>query len=61
MYAAAEPLLASAQQAGEVRADASLDDVLRLVSGLTSAGFVDADQRDRVLRFALDGLRGPSR
>jgi AcrR family transcriptional regulator len=61
MYAAAEPLLARAQETGEVRADASLDDVLRLVSGLTSAGFVDAEQRDRVLRFALDGLRGPAR
>jgi hypothetical protein len=57
MYAAAEPLLARAQQAGEVRADATLDDVLRLVSGLTSAGFVDDTQRARVLRFALDGLR----
>jgi AcrR family transcriptional regulator len=58
MYAAAEPLLARAQQAGEVRDDATLDDVLRLVSGLTSAGFVDDAQRARVLRFALDGLRG---
>lgn len=57
MYAAAEPLLVRAQEAGEVRADAALDDVLRLVSGLTSAGYVDEAQRDRVLRFALDGLR----
>ncbi|BAL89881.1 putative TetR-family transcriptional regulator [Actinoplanes missouriensis 431] len=57
MYAAGEPLMARAQQAGEVRADASFDDVLRLVSGLTSAAFVDEEQRDRVLRFALDGIR----
>jgi len=57
MYSAGEPLLARAQQAGEVRADATFDDVLRMVSGLTSAGFVDDAQRDRVLTYALDGLR----
>jgi AcrR family transcriptional regulator len=57
MYAAGEPLLERAQQAGEVRADASFDDVLRLVSGITAAGFVDEGQRERVLTFALDGLR----
>ncbi|MFC4531519.1 TetR/AcrR family transcriptional regulator [Sphaerisporangium dianthi] len=57
IYAAGEPLLARAQQAGEARADAGFDDVLRMVSGITSAAFVDDDQRDRVLTFALDGLR----
>jgi AcrR family transcriptional regulator len=57
MYAAGEPLLARAQASGDVRDDASFDDVLRLVSGLTSATFVDDQQRDRVLAFALDGLR----
>ena len=40
-----------------MRADASFDDVLRMVSGLTSVGFVDDAQRDRVLAYALDGLR----
>ncbi|MET8142140.1 helix-turn-helix domain-containing protein [Sphaerisporangium sp. NPDC005288] len=61
MYAAAEPLLARAQQSGAARADASFDDVLRLVSGITSAAFVDDEQRERVLGFALDGLRtGPA-
>jgi AcrR family transcriptional regulator len=57
MYAAGEPLLTRAQQSGEVRADASFDDVVRLVSGLMSAAFVDETQRDRVLTFALDGIR----
>ncbi|MGX6606844.1 TetR/AcrR family transcriptional regulator [Micromonosporaceae bacterium Da 78-11] len=57
MYAAGEPLLARAQESGDVRADASFDDVLRLVIGITSAGFVDDVQRERVLTFALDGLR----
>ena len=57
MYTAGEPLMLRAQQAGEVRADVSFDDVLRLVSGLTSAAFVDDAQRDRVLHIALDGIR----
>ncbi|GIF39483.1 TetR/AcrR family transcriptional regulator [Actinoplanes xinjiangensis] len=57
MYAAGEPLFARAQQAGEVRPDAAFDDVLRLVSGLSSAAFVDDAQRHRVLDIALDGLR----
>jgi AcrR family transcriptional regulator len=57
MYAAGEPLLARAQAAGQARADASFDDILRLVSGITSAAFADDDQRDRVLAFALDGIR----
>ncbi|GIE33718.1 TetR family transcriptional regulator [Actinoplanes italicus] len=57
MYSAGEPLFARAQQAGSIRADAAFDDVLRLVSGLSSAAFVDEDQRRRVLDIALDGLR----
>ncbi|MFI5634569.1 TetR/AcrR family transcriptional regulator [Streptomyces sp. NPDC051664] len=57
MYAAGEPLLERAQQAGLARADASFDDVLRMITGITAAGFVDDAQRERVLRIALDGVR----
>ncbi|MFF5294239.1 TetR/AcrR family transcriptional regulator [Paractinoplanes globisporus] len=57
MYAAGEPLYVRAQEAGVVRRDATFDDVLRLVSGLTSASFVDDAQKERVLALALDGLR----
>jgi AcrR family transcriptional regulator len=57
MYAAGEPLLRRAQESGDVRPDASIDDILRLVSGLTSAAYVDDAQRARVLAIALDGLR----
>jgi AcrR family transcriptional regulator len=57
MYEAGEPLLERAQKAGVVRGDASFDDLLRLVTGITSAGFVDDEQRARVLAFALDGIR----
>jgi AcrR family transcriptional regulator len=57
IYVAGEPLLRRAQGAGAVRADVSFDDVVRLISGLTMAQFTDPEQRDRVLGFALDGLR----
>lgn len=57
MYAAGTPLFERAQAAGEARTDVSFDDLLRMVSGLTAAGFVDQAQRDRVLAIALDGVR----
>jgi AcrR family transcriptional regulator len=59
MYAAGEPLFERAQQAGEVRTDIAFDDLLRMVSGITAAAFVDDDQRERVLQIALDGVRSP--
>jgi AcrR family transcriptional regulator len=57
MYAAGEPLFARAQEAGEARRDATFDDVLRMVTGITATGFVDDEQRERVLGMALDGVR----
>ncbi|MEV6376534.1 TetR/AcrR family transcriptional regulator [Micromonospora musae] len=59
IYAAGEPLLNRAQQAGAVRADTSFDDLLRLISGIVAFQFPEQDQRDRVLAIALDGLRYP--
>ena len=57
MYAAGEPLLARAQKAGEARSDIGFDDLLRMVTGITSAAFIDDEQRERVLGVALDGVR----
>jgi len=57
MYDAGAPLLKRAQEAGEVRSDMSIDDLLRLVSGISSVAFPDEEQRDRVLGIALDGVR----
>ena len=54
---AGEPLLARAQDAGEVRTDLTFDDLLRMVSGLTAGRFADDAQRERVLGIALDGIR----
>ncbi len=60
IFAAGEPLLARAQQAGEVREDLSFDDLLRLVSGITAARVTDDEQRERILTIALDGTRPPT-
>ncbi|MFI5841380.1 TetR/AcrR family transcriptional regulator [Catenuloplanes sp. NPDC051500] len=57
MYAAGQPLFDRAQAAGVVRADASFDDVLRMVSGITGGSYVDDAQRERVLTMALAGAR----
>ncbi|MFG2055888.1 TetR/AcrR family transcriptional regulator [Micromonospora sp. NPDC048930] len=60
IYAAGEPLLRRAQAAGAARPDASFDDVVRLISGVTAYQFPEPAQRDRVLAIALDGLRHPT-
>src|SRR3954469_22582682 len=57
MYAAGTPLFERAQAAGQVRADLEFDDLVRMLSGLTSATFTDDEQRERVFRIALDGIR----
>ncbi|MFC0030390.1 TetR/AcrR family transcriptional regulator [Micromonospora chaiyaphumensis] len=60
IYAAGEPLLRRAQEAGVARPDATFDDVVRLVSGIMAYQFFEPAQRDRVLTIALDGLRHPA-
>ena len=60
MYAAGTPLFERAQAAGDVRADLTFDDLVRMLSGLTSATFTDEEQRERVFRIALDGIRARS-
>lgn len=57
LYTAGAPLLRRAQDAGVVRKDIGIDDLLRLVTGVTGSSFTTTEQRDRVLAIALDGLR----
>jgi AcrR family transcriptional regulator len=57
LYEAGEPLLARAQRDGSVRPDVTIDDVIRLVSGVVGVDVVDADQREHLLAVAFDGLR----
>ncbi|MBW8699478.1 putative HTH-type transcriptional regulator YvdT [Streptomyces sp. MBT84] len=57
MYQAGGPLFERAQKADRARTDISLDDLLRMVAGITATNFLDDAQRDRVLNVALDGVR----
>lgn len=57
MFDSAAPLYARAQAAGEIRPDVALDDVLRMVSGVTTGHYASDDQRERVFKLALDGIR----
>jgi len=57
LFAAAGSLLERAQQAGEARADATLDEVMDLVVGIAKIPSADPGHLDRILTIALDGLR----
>jgi len=57
IYQAGEPLFDRAQQAGVVRADAAFDDALQIVMGIAKASSAEAGRTERILDFALDGLR----
>jgi AcrR family transcriptional regulator len=57
LYAAGEPLLQRAQEAGVVRADVEFPDVLQMVVGITKIPATEPGQVQRVLGVALDGLR----
>lgn len=57
IFAAGEPLLARAKDAGAVREDVEFMDVMRMVSGVCMIKNSEPDDIRRVLRMALDGLR----
>jgi AcrR family transcriptional regulator len=57
LYAAGEPLLRRAQDAGIVRPDVTIGEVIRLVGGIAKMPVDDPAEVQRVLAIALDGLR----
>jgi AcrR family transcriptional regulator len=57
LFAAGEPLLKRAQDAGVVRPDVEFSDVMHMVIGIAKLPASDPDQIDHILRIALDGLR----
>jgi AcrR family transcriptional regulator len=57
LFAAGEPLLRRAQDAGVVRPDVTIDEVVRLVAGIAKIPADDPAEIQRVLAVALDGLR----
>jgi AcrR family transcriptional regulator len=57
LRAAGEPLVARAQAAGEVRPDANIDDIIRMVGAIAKMPANEPGEIERVLDIALDGLR----
>jgi AcrR family transcriptional regulator len=56
-YGAGEPLLRRAQEAGEVRPDVTINDVVQMVGGIAKIQGADPATVERILSVALDGLR----
>jgi AcrR family transcriptional regulator len=57
LYAAGEPLLVRAQEAGVVRKDVTIAEIIQMVMGIAKIPAADPAQNERILRIALDGLR----
>jgi AcrR family transcriptional regulator len=57
LYSAGAPLVERAQDAGIVRADVGIADVLYLISGVAKISATNSEQAERILEVALDGLR----
>jgi AcrR family transcriptional regulator len=57
IFAAGEPLLVRAQEAGVVRSDVTIAEVIQMVMGIAKIPAADPAQIEHILRVALDGLR----
>jgi AcrR family transcriptional regulator len=57
LFAAGEPLLKRAQDAGVVRGDVTIGDVIQMVVGIAKIPTSDPRQAGHIVRVALDGLR----
>lgn len=57
LYAAGEPLLQRAQEAGVVRPDVEFSQVMQMVMGITKVPASDPGQTEHIVGIALDGLR----
>jgi AcrR family transcriptional regulator len=57
LFEAAEPLLVRAQEAGVVRPDVTIADVMQMVIGIGKIPAAEPGQTEHILRIALAGLR----
>ncbi len=57
LFDAGEPLLKRAQEAGAVRPDVNIAEVIQMVVGIAKIPTSDPTQTEHILRIALDGLR----
>jgi len=56
LYGAGGPVVERGQRAGVVRADTSISDIVRLVSGVAGVAYEDEAQRERVLDLTIGAL-----
>jgi AcrR family transcriptional regulator len=57
IWAAGEPLVKRAQEAGVVRADTDFTEIVKMASGISQVKWAEPEQLDKILLMALDGLR----
>jgi AcrR family transcriptional regulator len=57
LFDAGEPLLKRAQEAGVVRPDVTIAEVIQMVIGIAKIPSSDPEQTEHIIRVALDGLR----
>jgi AcrR family transcriptional regulator len=57
LWGAGEPLLERAQEAGVVRPDIEIGEMIQMVIGIAKIPAADPQQTARMVRIALDGLR----
>src|SRR3954454_23135111 len=57
LFEAGEPLLERAQDAGVVRRDVDIAEVIQMVMGIAKIPAADPRQTEHILHIALDGLR----
>lgn len=57
LYESGQPLLERAQQAGAVRADVTIADIIGMLMAITKLPTGDREQLRHILRVAIDGLR----
>lgn len=57
LFEAGDPLLRRAQEAGVVRPDVGIAEVIQMVMGIAKIPTGDPAQKQQILRIALDGLR----
>jgi AcrR family transcriptional regulator len=59
LYGAGGPVVRRGQVAGVVRADTSIEDIVRLLSAVAGVAYEDEAQRTRILDLTIDALRAP--
>lgn len=57
LFESGEPLLKRAQDAGVVRPDVTIAEVIHMVVGIAKIPTNDPAQKERILQIAIDGLR----